>query len=60
MAEKSAQNLLNALERSKERLAALFDALGIRHVGEATAKLLAEHFGDLAAIMEASEEQLTR
>jgi DNA ligase (NAD+) len=34
-------------------------ALGIRHVGEATAKLLAEHFGDLASIMEASEEQLT-
>jgi DNA ligase (NAD+) len=34
-------------------------ALGIRHVGEATAKLLAEHFGDLPAIMAASEEQLT-
>jgi DNA ligase (NAD+) len=32
-------------------------ALGIRHVGEATAKLLAEHFGDLASIMEASEQQ---
>jgi DNA ligase (NAD+) len=34
-------------------------ALGIRHVGEATAKLLAEHFGDLATLMEASAEQLT-
>ena len=60
MAEKSAQNLLNALERSKEAtLPRGLTALGIRHVGEATAKLLAEHFGDLASIMEASEEQLT-
>jgi DNA ligase (NAD+) len=60
MAEKSAQNLLNALERSKEAtLPRGLTALGIRHVGEATAKLLAEHFGDLTSIMEASEEQLT-
>jgi DNA ligase (NAD+) len=60
MAEKSAQNLLNALERSKEAtLPRCLTALGIRHVGEATAKLLAEHFGDLASIMEASEEHLT-
>jgi DNA ligase (NAD+) len=60
MAEKSAQNLLDALERSKEAtLPRGLTALGIRHVGEATAKLLAEHFGDLASIMEASEEQLT-
>jgi DNA ligase (NAD+) len=60
MAEKSAQNLLNALERSKEAtLPRCLTALGIRHVGEATAKLLAEHFGDLTSIMEASEEQLT-
>ena len=60
MAEKSAQNLLNALERSKEAtLPRCLTALGIRHVGEATAKLLAEHFGDLASMMEASEEQLT-
>jgi DNA ligase (NAD+) len=60
MAEKSAQNLLNALERSKAAtLPRGLTALGIRHVGEATAKLLAEHFGDLPAIMEASEEQLT-
>jgi DNA ligase (NAD+) len=60
MADKSAQNLLNALERSKEAtLPRGLTALGIRQVGEATAKLLAEHFGDLASIMEASEEQLT-
>ena len=52
MAEKSAQNLLNALERSKEAtLPRCLTALGIRHVGEATAKLLAEHFGDLTSIM---------
>ena len=60
MAEKSARNLLSALDRSKQAaLSRCLTALGIRHVGEATAKLLAEHFGDLSAIMEASEEQLT-
>jgi DNA ligase (NAD+) len=59
MAEKSAQNLLNAVERSKgATLPRCLTALGIRHVGEATAKLLAEHFGDLRSIMAASEEQL--
>ncbi|MGH7823695.1 MAG: NAD-dependent DNA ligase LigA [Candidatus Binatia bacterium] len=59
MAEKSARNLLDALERSKDAtLPRCLTALGIRHVGEATAKLLAEHFGDLSSIMEASEERL--
>jgi DNA ligase (NAD+) len=59
MAQKSAQNLIHALERSKDStLPRFLTALGIRHVGEATAKLLADHFGDLASIMEASEEQL--
>jgi DNA ligase (NAD+) len=60
MAKKSARNLLTALERSKEStLVRFLTALGIRHVGEATAKLLAEHFGDLHTIMEAPEEKLT-
>ena len=60
MADKSAQNLLDALERSKEAtLSRCLTALGIRHVGEGTAKLLAEHFGDLSSLMAASEEQLT-
>jgi DNA ligase (NAD+) len=59
MAEKSAQNLINALERSKHTtLARFLTALGIRHVGEATSRLIAEHFGDLASIMKASEEKL--
>jgi DNA ligase (NAD+) len=60
LGEKSAQNLLDALERSKAAtLPRCLTALGIRHVGEATAKLLADHFGDLDSIMAAAEEQLT-
>jgi DNA ligase (NAD+) len=59
MADKSAQKLLDALERSKNStLTRCLTALGIRHVGEATAKLLAEHFGDLKSIEGASEESL--
>lgn len=60
MAEKSAQNLLDALEQSKDStLPRLLTSVGIRHVGEATARLLADHFGDLSSIMKASEEKLT-
>ncbi len=59
MAAKSAQNLLDHLARSKHAtLARCLTALGIRHVGEATAKLLADHFGDLRKIEQASEEDL--
>jgi len=59
MGEKSAQNLLAALERSKDStLPRLLTALGIRHVGEATAKLMAEHFGDLKKIEQAAAEDL--
>ena len=59
MAEKSAQNIVDALEKSKQTtLPRFLFGLGIRHVGEATAKALARHFGKLDAIMDASEEQL--
>lgn len=59
MAEKSAQNLLDALEQSKQTtLPRFLFGLGIRHVGEATAKELARHFGQLQAIMDASEDAL--
>jgi DNA ligase (NAD+) len=59
MAEKSAQNILTALEKSKHTtLPRFLYGLGIRHVGEATAKDLARHFGQLDAIMAASVEQL--
>jgi DNA ligase (NAD+) len=59
MADKSAQNLLQALEKSKATtLQRFLFGLGIRHVGEATAKELARHFGKLDAIMDASEGQL--
>jgi DNA ligase (NAD+) len=59
MADKSAKNLLEALEKSKQTTLPRFVfGLGIRHVGEATAKELARHFGKLDAIMDASVEQL--
>jgi DNA ligase (NAD+) len=59
MADKSAQNLLDALEKSKQTtLPRFLFGLGIRHVGEATAKALARHFGQLQAIMDASEDAL--
>ena len=61
MAEKSAQNLLDALEKSKQTtLPRFLFGLGIRHVGEATAKALARHFGQLQAIMDASEDALSQ
>jgi DNA ligase (NAD+) len=59
MAEKSAVNLLEALEKSKTTtLGRFLFSLGIRHVGEATAKELARHFGQLDAIRVASEDAL--
>lgn len=60
MGEKSAQNLIDALARSKDSsLPRLLTALGIRHVGGATARLLAEEFSSLDNVMNASEEELT-
>lgn len=59
MAEKSAQNVLAALEKSKATsLARFIYGLGIRHVGEATAKELARHFGGIDKVVAATEEQL--
>jgi len=59
MGEKSAQNIIDALEKSKTTtLPRFLFALGIRQVGETTARTLAQHFGTLDAIMGASEEEL--
>jgi DNA ligase (NAD+) len=59
MGEKSASNLVAALERSKETtLARFLFALGIRDVGEATALALANHFGGLDPLMSASLEEI--
>jgi DNA ligase (NAD+) len=59
MGDKSAVNLVAALEHSKATTLARFVyALGIRHVGETTAKDLARHFGALDRLMDASVEQL--
>ncbi|MBI4040853.1 MAG: NAD-dependent DNA ligase LigA [Deltaproteobacteria bacterium] len=59
-AEKSTQNLLQAIHASKSvSLARFLYALGIRHVGENTAKALADHFGNLEKISKASPEALS-
>ena len=59
MAEKSAKNILDALEKSKSTtLNRFIYALGIRDVGEATALNLAQHFGHLEKIMHATTEEL--
>ncbi|MDD5324320.1 MAG: NAD-dependent DNA ligase LigA [Polaromonas sp.] len=59
MAEKSASKLFQAIKQSRQTTLPRFVfGLGIRHVGEATAKALAHHFGTLDAIMEATQEQL--
>ena len=59
MGEKSAANLVAALEASKETtLAKFIYALGIRDVGEATAAALAQHFADLQALIQAGPDEL--
>jgi DNA ligase (NAD+) len=60
MGEKSARNLLEALERSRREatLARFVFSLGIRHVGESTARDLAEHFGTLDALMAADPGEI--
>jgi len=59
MGSKSAENLLASIEQSKQTtLSRFLYALGIREVGEATASSLASHYGKLAAVMGAGEQQL--
>jgi DNA ligase (NAD+) len=59
MAEKSAANLFAGIEKSKRTtLARFIYALGIRHVGETTAKDLAQHFGNLDRLLDADEVAL--
>jgi DNA ligase (NAD+) len=59
MGDKSAQNVLNEIDRSKQLpLERVIFGLGIRFVGERTAQFLAEHFGDVDALMNANEEEL--
>ncbi len=60
MGAKSAGNIMDAIEKSKENdLAKLISAFGIRHVGDKAAKVLAEHFGTMDAIMNASVSDVT-
>ncbi|MCD8095242.1 MAG: NAD-dependent DNA ligase LigA [Ruminococcus sp.] len=57
--EKSASNLINAIENSKAQpLDRVVFALGIRNIGQSSAKLLCDKFGSIERIMEASEEEL--
>ncbi|WP_285397049.1 NAD-dependent DNA ligase LigA [Lysinibacillus sp. fls2-241-R2A-57] len=59
MGEKSATNLVNAIQASKENsMERLLIGLGIRHVGEKAAKIVSEEFGTMEAVMAATEEQL--
>lgn len=60
MGEKSAENLLAALEKSKSnQLSRLLFAFGIRNVGQKAAKIIAEKYGNIDSLMEATEEELT-
>ena len=59
LGEKSADNILSAIESSKENdLSKLIFALGINHIGEKAAKLLSVHFGTLEKIMSAEKEEI--
>jgi DNA ligase (NAD+) len=61
MGEKSAQNIIGSICGSKDRgLTRVLTALGIRHVGEHNARLIARDFGDIHSLMDASEERLAR
>ncbi|WP_303851102.1 NAD-dependent DNA ligase LigA [Seleniivibrio woodruffii] len=57
--EKSVENLKSAIEESKKRpFDKVLFGIGIKHVGERTAQVLAEHFGDIDTLMQASVEEL--
>ncbi len=59
LGEKSADNLLAAIESSKEReLSRVIYGLGVRHIGQKAAKLLADRFGSMEALLQADGEQL--
>jgi len=60
MGEKLASNILGAIEKSRDTtLARLIYGLGIRHVGEHVAQVLADHFGSIERIQDASDEELS-
>ena len=60
MAEKSAQNLCRAIEISRNRgLSRLITGMGIRHVGARASEILAQHFGDMDALVQANVEELS-
>jgi len=60
MAEKSAQNVIDGIEKSKSRtLGRLISALGIRHVGSQNSEILAEHFGSIDSLKKATIEELS-
>ncbi len=61
MGKKSADNLLEALQRSKQRpFARVLYGLGIRHIGLHTARLLAQHFGSINQLMRAKRDEIAR
>ncbi len=59
MGEKSVSNLLEAIEKSKDRpLSRVIFALGVRHVGAETADILAKHYGSISRLSNATEDEL--
>lgn len=60
MGKKSAENLINAIEKSKQNdLSRLIFALGIRNIGQKAGKVLSKHFGSLDAVINASPEEIS-
>ncbi len=60
LGDKSAENLLSAIAASKEKgLASLLFGLGVRHVGKRAASILADHFGTIDALLNATKEELS-